>query len=270
MTPLTDPEFHEIVDFVNHNYGVNLDKKRFLIEGRLGSRVGSLGFDSYREYFEYAKNDPTGRELAALINRLTTNHTFFMREEKHFEFYRATILPWIADELGDADLRAWSAGCSSGQEPYALSIITLNYLAERGLRWDSVILATDISEGALAYGREGIYPAREIETLPGAWRDAWFERIGDDSFRVCGKLRDNVAFRRANLLDPFEVKRPFHVIMCRNVMIYFDKETKSRVVSKFHDALAPGGYLLIGHSESLSTFRNEFEYVSPSVYRKPA
>jgi chemotaxis protein methyltransferase CheR len=192
-----------------------------------------------------------------------------MREEKHFEFYRSTVLPWVSGELNATDLRVWSAGCSSGQEPYTLSIVTLDYLDENGLALDSVILATDISESALAYGGEGIYPAEELSTLPGTWRDAWFERAGADSFRVNARLRANVAFKRANLLEPFDVKRPFHFIMCRNVMIYFDNDTKSRIVEKFYDALIPGGYFIIGHSESLSVIENEFSYVKPSIYRKP-
>jgi chemotaxis protein methyltransferase CheR len=269
MTSLTDAEFRDIAGYIHTNYGVNLGKKRFLIEGRLGYYVSSLGFETYHDYFNYAKNDATGKEMANLLNRLTTNHTYFMREEKHFEFYRTETLPWIADDLGAADLRAWSAGCSTGQEPYTLSIITLNYLKKRGFKWDSVILATDISESALAYGSEGVYPAEEIETLPGDWRDEWFERAGDESFRVTKKLRANVAFKRANLLEPFEVKNPFHVIMCRNVMIYFDNDTKTRLIAKFYDALMPGGYLFIGHSESLSSLDNEFNYIKPSIYRKP-
>jgi chemotaxis protein methyltransferase CheR len=146
--------------------------------------------------------------------------------------------------------------------------VTLNYERERGLKWDSVILATDISEGALLYGSAGVYPASEVETLPLAWRSRWFEEAAAGSFRVKDELRSNVAFKKANLLEPFDVKTPFHAIMCRNVMIYFDKDDKVRLVSKFHDALRPGGYLFVGHSESLSTFKNDFEYIKPSVYRK--
>ncbi|MDR1292139.1 MAG: protein-glutamate O-methyltransferase CheR [Clostridiales Family XIII bacterium] len=269
MTTLTDAEFHEITSYINRNYGVSLEKKRMLIEGRLGSYIHSLGFDNYHDYFEYAKNDPTNREASNLLNRLTTNHTFFLREEKHFEVYYATVLPWIADGMSDRDLRVWSAGCSSGQEPYTLSIVTLNFLQERGLSWDSVILATDISESALEYGSRGVYPADELETLPSAWRDKWFEKVDGGCFRVNKTLRDSVAFKKFNLLDEFGMKRPFHVIMCRNVMIYFNSDTRERLVAKFFDALRPGGYLFIGHSESLSAIENKFEYVRPSVYRKP-
>jgi chemotaxis protein methyltransferase CheR len=265
---LSDAEFHEIVDYIHNNYGVNLQKKRFLVEGRLGCHIGSLGFNSYHDYFEHAKDDATGRELADLLNRLTTNHTYFMREEKHFDFYYSTVLPWIADDLGDTDLRAWSAGCSSGQEPYTLAMVTLNYLKEHGLHWDASILATDISESALEYGSEGVYPADELATLPDGWRDAWFDKIGDGSFKVNAKLRANVAFKRSNLLDPFEVKRPFHIIMCRNVMIYFDNETRAHLIAKFYEALAPGGYFIIGHSESLSAVDNQLGYIKPSIYRK--
>jgi chemotaxis protein methyltransferase CheR len=266
---LTDAEFHEISEYIKENYGVNLQKKRLLIEGRLGFYISSLGFDNYHDYFKYVKDDPTHQELANLLNRLTTNHTFFMREEKHFEFYRDQVLPWVNTELGDTDLRAWSAGCSSGQEPYTLSIFTLNYLSEKRKKMDSVILATDISESALAYAREGVYPEDELNTLPEAWRDKWFDRINEHSFRVNKTLRANVAYKRLNLLDPFDVRKPFHIIICRNVMIYFDNQTRTRLVAKFHDALKPGGYLFIGHSESLSTLDNAFDYVKPSIYRKP-
>jgi chemotaxis protein methyltransferase CheR len=147
--------------------------------------------------------------------------------------------------------------------------VTLDYMKERGLGWDSVILATDIAEGALAYGSDGVYPGDELETLPRAWRDEWFDDVGGGMFRVKKTLRANVAFKRFNLLDPFDVKSPFHLILCRNVMIYFDNDTKARLISKFYDAIAPGGYFFIGHSESLSAFKNEFEYVKPSIYRKP-
>jgi chemotaxis protein methyltransferase CheR len=179
------------------------------------------------------------------------------------------VLPWIEDGLGSYDLRVWSAGCSSGQEPYTLSIVTLNFLNERDLKADSVILATDISESALAYGSRGVYPADELETLPAVWKNKWFEMIDEGLFRVSKSLRDNVAFKKFNLLETFDTKEPFHVIMCRNVMIYFDNDTRARLVTKFYDALRPGGYLFIGHSESLSAIENEFEYVRPSVYRKP-
>jgi chemotaxis protein methyltransferase CheR len=266
---LTDAEFREISEYIKQNYGVNLRKKRLLIEGRLGFYLSSRGFENYHDYFNYVKNDATHQELANLLNRLTTNHTFFMREEKHFEFYRDHVLPWVVTELGDTDLRVWSAGCSSGQEPYTLSIFTLNYLLEQGRKMDSVILATDISESALTDAREGIYPEDELNTLPCAWRDKWFERTGAHSWQVNKTLRKNVAFKRFNLLDPFDVRKPFHMIVCRNVMIYFENDTKTQLVAKFYDALKPGGYLFIGHSESLTSLDNKFEYVKPAIYRKP-
>jgi chemotaxis protein methyltransferase CheR len=269
MIALTDSEFLEISNYIRKYYGVNLEKKRLLIEGRLGFYIHSLGFTSYREYFEYIKNDPTHQELANLLNRLTTNHTYFMREESHFEFYLKRVLPWVDEELHERDLRVWSAGCSSGQEPYTLAIITLNYLASKPHTWDSVILASDISERALCVARNGVYPKEELNALPTQWRNKWFEKCDDKSMRVTDELRANVAFKRANLMNPFQIKKPFHCIFCRNVMIYFDNATKETLMKKIYDALLPGGYFLIGHSESLSAIENRFTYISPSVYRKP-
>ncbi|MDR0519507.1 MAG: protein-glutamate O-methyltransferase CheR [Clostridiales Family XIII bacterium] len=288
IPPLTDAEFHEISEYIHSNYGVNLRKKRQLIEGRLGIYVWSLGFGSYHDYFMYAMKDPLRREFSNLISRLTTNHSFFMREKEHFEFYRDQVLPWVDAELGDSDLRVWSAGCSSGQEPYTLSIVTLEYYSNNGNSTrssladisgggdsvappvaDTVILASDISEEALIRARRGVYPASELDALPEAWRGAWFERVGEGCYRVSDALRANVAFKRSNLLDAFGARKPFHLIMCRNVMIYFDNETKNRVVNRFYDALRPGGYLLIGHSESLSPGASGFDYIRPSIYRKP-
>jgi chemotaxis protein methyltransferase CheR len=267
--PLTDAEFREISGYINANYGVDLKQKRLLIEARLSFYISSLGYKNYHEYFEYVKEDPTKKELANLLNRLTTNHTFFLREEDHFKFYRNRILPWVDKELKCDDLRVWSAGCSTGQEPYTLAAFTLNYLSERNRKMDSVILATDISERALAYADRGAYPENELKALPDIWRYKWFEKTDEHTYRVNEALRANVAFKRSNLLNPFSVKKPFHAIMCRNVMIYFDHDTRTRIMKKFHDALMPGGYLLVGYSESLSPASHEFEYVMPAIYRRP-
>ncbi|MDR1028437.1 MAG: protein-glutamate O-methyltransferase CheR [Clostridiales Family XIII bacterium] len=265
---MTDAEFLEISEYIRVHYGVNLKKKRALIEGRLGFYVDSKGYRSYKEYFEFMKNDPTHRELANLLNRLTTNHTYFMREKEHFVFYERSVLPWIEHELNDRDLRVWSAGCSSGQEPYTLSIFTQNYLGARASDWDATILATDISDKALTTAKNGVYPAEELSTMPDEWRRKYFTMHDDYSFKVTPYLREKVAFKNLNLLDPFNVKKPFHAIFCRNVMIYFDNDTKTTLIDKFYDALRDGGFFFTGHSESLTALEHRFKYVSPSIYRK--
>ncbi|MDR0519990.1 MAG: protein-glutamate O-methyltransferase CheR [Clostridiales Family XIII bacterium] len=266
---LTDDEFREISEYINKNYGVDLTKKRLLIEGRLGQYIAELGFKNYHDYFIYATHRHSSREIANLINRLMTSHSFFMREKDHFEFYRSHVLPWVDRELGDRDLRVWSAGCSSGQEPYTLSIIAMEYFSMCSRATDTVILASDISEEALRRARRGIYSSGELAALPHAWRVRWFREAGAAHFRVNEELRANVAFKCANLLDDMAAKKPFHLIMCRNVMIYFDAETKNRVLGKFYDALRSGGYLFVGHSETISLERSGFAYVAPSIYRKP-
>jgi chemotaxis protein methyltransferase CheR len=268
MIELTDSEFEDIAQLIHENYGVLLWKKRPLVEGRLGFYIESLGFKTYREYLDFATNDPTRKEISNLLNKLTTNHTYFMREEDHFTYYRDIILPWIDKDLKDRDLRIWSAGCSTGQEPYTLSIITQKYIAADAAAWDSRILATDISDKALRIAKTGIYTADELSTVPADWITNFFERESDRDYRVTDRLRKSVIYKRFNLLDPFSIKKPFHTIFCRNVRIYFDTETKEKLVAKFYKALVPGGYLFIGHSESLLTMQNDFTYISPSVYRK--
>jgi chemotaxis protein methyltransferase CheR len=268
MISLTDSEFLEITGYIHDNFGVNLEHKRALIEGRLGFYLSNRGFESYKDYFDFALNDPSKKELGNLLNRLTTNHTYFMREKEHFDFLGGTILPWIGNDLNDRDIRIWSAGCSSGQEPYTLSMVILDYISEHPGEWDSTIFATDISDRALKVGKIGIYDAEELALIPNDWLKHYFTPGTEDNYQVTKQLRDNVAFKYLNLLEPFTAKKPYHAIFCRNVMIYFDNQTKIELVRKFYDALVVGGYFLIGHSESLSTTENDFTYVAPSIYIK--
>ena len=250
------------------NYGVNLIKKRTLIEGRLSNYVIGLGFNNYMDYYRYAINGDSEDEMATLINKLTTNHTYFLRENDHFEFYRDTVLPWVDKTLKSRDLRVWSAGCSSGQEPYTLSMITLNYLGAEAPNWDSTILASDISGRALLAAKEGIYSRENLSDVPKDWLRKYFIALDRDRYSVSETLKKNVAFRTFNLLSPFPFKKPFQAIFCRNVMIYFDLPTKNEVINKFYDALLPGGYLFIGLSESLSGCKHKFKFVKPSIYQK--
>jgi len=268
MIYLKDDEFTAIASFIKTNYGVNLTHKRPLIEGRLGNYVASLGFDNYMDYFEYAKSDVTGSEMTTLINKLTTNHTYFFRENEHFEFYRDHVLPWVEKVVRTTDLRVWSAGCSSGQEPYTLAMITMEYLGANADNWDHTILASDISDKALTAAKNGIYTREELGEVPHSWIKKYFRASGDQKFAVSERLRKSVVFRNFNLLSPFNFKKPFHCIFCRNVMIYFDMPTKNSVISKFYDALLPGGYFMIGHSESLSSCDHKFKYIKPSIYQK--
>ena len=272
MLTLLDNEFEDIAGYIKDKYGVNLVSKKLLIEGRLGCYIASLGYKTFGEYFHAAQNDPTGEEITNIINRITTNHTYFLRESDHFEFFRTDVLPWIESLHDGNDFRIWSAGCASGEEPYSLSIFIMEYFAARGLKqvnFDTTILASDISEKVLIEASNGIYQNENLTGMPPGWLAKYFTDLGDGSYKVKPELRANVAYKKINLLDPITVRKPYHVIMCRNVMIYFDTETRNSLIKKFFGALTEGGYLFIGHSESLTSFTNGFNYIKPSVYRKP-
>jgi len=268
MIYIKDDEFNAITSYIKENFGVNLTNKRPLIEGRLSNYISDLGFDNYKDYFEYAKNDKVNDEMTMLINKLTTNHTYFFRENEHFEFYKDNVLPWVEKGLQTKDLRVWSAGCSSGQEPYTLAMITLEYLGANAGSWDHTILASDISNKVLNIAKNGIYTREELGEVPHSWIKKYFKSYDDTHFVVSDQLRKSVAFRNFNLLSPFSFKKPFHCIFCRNVMIYFDTPTKNGIINKFYDALQPGGYFMIGHSESLSACDHRFKYIKPSIYQK--
>lgn len=268
MIYLKDDEFNEITSYIKSNFGVNLTNKRPLIEGRLSNYISDLGYDNYHDYFNYAKKDMVNDEMTMLINKLTTNHTYFFRENDHFEFYKNTILPWVDKNLKTKDLRVWSAGCSSGQEPYTLSMITLEYLGAGASDWDHTILASDISNKVLTIAKNGIYSRDELSDVPHSWIKKYFAAHDEEKFIVSESLRKSVAYRNFNLLSPFEFKKPFHAIFCRNVMIYFDMPTKNQIINKFYDVLQPGGYFMIGHSESLSSCDHRFKYIKPSIYQK--
>lgn len=268
MIELSDREFQEISDYIKAHYGVNLQKKRALIEGRLGFYISTKGYNSYSEYFQHAISEPSKQELTNMINRLTTNHTFFMREEDHFTYYRENVLPWIENSLKTKDIRVWSAGCSSGQEPYTIAMTNMDYAKDKIGDWDLTVLASDISNRALTTAKTGIYGVEDISEVPDEWIQRYFEKVDDSRFRITRELRTSVAFRNINLLNSFNFKKPFHSIFCRNVMIYFDTPTKMDLIKKFHRIMEPGGYLFLGHSESLSTLEHEFTYIRPSVYRK--
>jgi chemotaxis protein methyltransferase CheR len=270
LLTLSDRELEDISTFIKTNYGVNLASRKALLEGRLGCYVAGKGFSSFGEYFDFAKNEPTQQEMTALIGKITTNHTFFMRESNHFDLFAGKVLPWIREQLDERDLRIWCAGCATGEEPYALAIHILEYFDHQRLRdaADTTILASDISERALKTAADGVFFSEDLTALPKGWIQKYFERA-PGGYRVAPRLRGNVAFRKINLVEPFSFNKPFQAIFCRNVMIYFDIETKADLVKRFYEALLPGGYFFLGYSESLTMIDHRFDYVQPSVYRKP-
>ncbi len=266
---IKEKEFKYLVQYMKSNYGINLINKKILIEGRLGNYISEKGFSSFDEYINYAVNDSSGREITTLVNKLTTNHTFFMREADHFNYLKNKALPSIIASIKDRDLRVWSAGCSTGEEPYTLAMIISEFLGDCKKIWDTKILATDISVNALEKAKEGIYSLEAIENLPTSWKYNNFNRIDSKSYRVSDKIRNEIIYRVFNLMEPvFPFKKKFHIIFCRNVMIYFDEKTKKELIEKFYQFTEPGGYLFIGHSEFINKNDTGYKYIMPAVYQK--
>lgn len=267
---LTDNDFIRLRDFMYNNFGVNLAQKRSLIEGRLQSVVKEKGFNNFADFIDNLISDKSGGEVSLLVSKLTTNFTYFMREEQHFDFLRNTVLPDFLPKIKDKNLCIWSAGCSSGEEPYTIAMVLDDYFGNKKNGIDSRVLASDISEKVLSSAKSGIYGDDRMNKLSPEWKKKYFNDLGQDSFQVKPLLKQEVIFRKFNLMEPvFKFKRKFHVIFCRNVMIYFDSETRSTLAEKFCQNLVPGGYLFIGMSESLINSKTSLEYVKPSIYRKP-
>jgi len=266
---MTDNEFRRLADFIKSGYGINLkEEKRAMVEGRLNGLLLKKGMSSYSEYLDYLFSDKTGEAVSALVNRITTNHTYFMREVPHFVFLRDRVLPEMKQLVRDRNLGIWSAGCSTGEEAYTVAFVLDEFFGREKALWDTRILATDISTNVLEHAIRGIYSEESVKCLPAKWRLGYFRKT-DTGYEVVDRIKKEIIFRKFNLMDRvFPFKKKFHIIFCRNVMIYFDKKTKRELLRKFYDVMEPGAYLFIGHSESINRGESAFKYVMPSVYRK--
>lgn len=267
--PLTisDDDFRRLTSFIQAHYGINLTEKRQLVSSRLSSVVSEQGYSSFTPFITKLLEEKNPNQLELVLNRLTTNYTFFMREQEHFEFFEKTILPdLVRRHQRDKVLAIWSAGCSSGEEPYNISIIIKEFLGAQASQWDTRVLATDISQKALASAKRGVYELPD--TIPPAWRKKYFQPVpGGKQYMVAPVLRNNVIFQTFNLMDPIKFRLKFDVIFCRNVMIYFDQPTKDALVQRFYDATVPGGYFMISHSENLGK-NAPYQTVAPSTFQK--
>ena len=261
-------EFMALVKWVKENYGVNLEQKATLVEGRLWNVIKQKGYSSLKEYFDFAVAEKSGMEIKTLLTRLTTNYTYFMREDQHYTFLTDIILPNLVPTLKTKDLRIWSAGCSSGEEPYTTAMVLDDWFGPSKAGWDAKVLATDISPQVLQMADEAVYPEERLKNLPPAWKKKYFTKEPGAQFRVKPEIKKEVIFRSFNLMEPFPFKKPFHIIFCRNVMIYFDKPTRDALVERYYDALEPGGYLFIGLSETVDRTVTRFGFVKPAIYRR--
>jgi chemotaxis protein methyltransferase CheR len=269
MLSLTNDEFNTLTNYMKSNFGINLEKKRTLIEGRLTNYVIDKGFSNFTDYLAMLFGENTETEVTKLVNFLTTNYSYFMREWEHFEFFRNRVLPELKQTVTNHDLRIWSAGCSTGEEPYTIAMLLSDFFGTEQSLWDMKVLATDISERALESARRGVYAEEQLEKLPPGWRSMYFRDLGSGRWEVKPALRGEVIFRTFNLMEEqFPFQKLFHVIYCRNVMIYFDKETKAELIRKFYRFTEPGGYLFVGQSESINRDETGWKYVMPSVFRK--
>lgn len=269
MINLKDSEFRELTEYMKANYGINLKEKRLLIEGRLSNMVMERGFKDFSHYLKFAFTDTSGNEISTLINKLTTNHTYFMREADHFKYFSDIVLPYLETKAKIKDLRIWSAGCSSGEEPYTLAMIIADYFGMEKSMWNTKILATDISEKVLEIAKKGVYSREAVNSMSKYWMMQYFNKIENDNYQISDEIRNEIIYRDFNLMtEKFPFKKKFHVIFCRNVMIYFDAKTKMELINKFYNMTEPGGYLFIGHSESINKNETEYNYIMPAVYRK--
>ncbi|HPI75268.1 MAG TPA: protein-glutamate O-methyltransferase CheR [bacterium] len=269
---LRDREFEKISEMVYAICRINLHVgKKELVQARLNKRLRILNIDSYKEYLKYLENDDTGAELSTMVDVLTTNLTFFFREPDHFEYLSSEVKQKMA--AGKLKkFRIWSAGCSSGEEAYTTAIVLKETLKETAASTDIKILATDISSRILETARAGVFIDQRFRTTPDSIKKKYFTEIkepdGSKKYIATNDLKKEISFKRLNLMDSWPMKGPFDVVFCRNVMIYFDKETQTELVSRFYDILAPGGIFFVGHSESLTGTEHNFRYVRPSIYQK--
>jgi chemotaxis protein methyltransferase CheR len=266
LTPqLTPGQFDRIRKLLHDLCGINLvPGKEGLVKTRLTKRLRSLRLGSFEAYLKHLEQNPD--EITTMVDFLTTNKTGFFREIHHFNYLRDHFLP--AFKARPCRMRCWSAGCSSGEEPYSLAILLREEIPQSS-QSDLRILATDISTRMLQRAKEAVYEDDVIQDVPPLWRQKYFEFMTAREarlYQVRADIRQMVRLARLNLMDCWPMKGPFDVIFCRNVMIYFDKPTQERLVRRFWDLLAPGGLLLVGHSESLTTFPHNFHYAQPAVY----
>ncbi len=267
---MTDQEFKRIYKHMKCHYGIDLSRKREIITGRLDNYIHQSGFATYTDFLDRMEQDLTGAMEKTLVDFLTTNHTFFMREHEHFDFIREKILPELKiKESQKKDLRIWCGASSTGEEPYTLAMVIADYFGFDLEAWDTTILATDISTEALRKAKSGIYVKEQIDPLPESWKRRYLHHIlGEDQYQITEDIRERVLFRTFNLMDPIPFRKPLHLVLLRNVMIYFDHETKTDLVKRIYEILEPGGYLIVGKTETVDCVSVPLQMVEPSIFRK--
>lgn len=259
---LKETEFAQIRRKIHDYCGINLHEgKHALVRARVMKRIRKLQLAGFAQYLDYLEQDTDGKEFLALVDVLTTNKTSFFREDQHFDFMKRTVIP----EMKNRKVKWWSAGCSTGEEAISCAITLLQQqVPEHNVK----ILATDISREVLRTAKHGVYRKKLLKNMPTRLQNDYFNKAGKDQYKVKSKVRNMITFGRLNLQKKWPLKGPFHVIMCRNVMIYFNRETQQQLVNRFYNILQPGGYLFLGHSESVASSDHLFTNIQPAVYQK--
>lgn len=267
---MTEDEFFRIYRLLKERYGIDMERKKEIVQGRLDNYIHTNGYRNYSEYLFALSADKTGRLEQELVNILTTNHTFFMREFEHFEYLKRVVLPQLRiSEERRRDLCIWCGAASTGQEPYMLAMLLKEFFGLEHESWDTKVLATDISMEALSHAAIGVYEREQIDSLPDAWKRRFLKPLdGGSRFEVTKEIKDEVLFRRLNLMDEFPFKRRMHIVFLRNVMIYFDKTTRDELIAKVYEAMEPGGYLFVGKTETIDRSNTPFQMIQPSIFRK--
>ena len=267
---MTDDEFFRIYRLLKEKYGIDMERKKEIVQGRLENYIHAGGYQNYSEYLYALSTDKTGRLEQELVNILSTNHTFFMREFEHFEYLRREVLPQLRiREEHKRDLCIWCGAASTGQEPYMLAMLLKEFFGLEHDKWDTKVLATDISMEALNHAVKGVYEKEQIECLPDAWKRRFLKPLDNgQKYEVTKEIKDEVLFRKLNLMDEFPFKRKMHIVFLRNVMIYFDKDTRDRLIAKVYEAMEPGAYLFVGRTETIDRSNTPFKLIQPSIFRK--
>ncbi len=258
--------FQRFRDLIYKKSGITLGPQKVaLVSARVSKRMRALSYTDHRAYLKYVLADESGEELIHLLDAISTNVTSFFREAQHFDFLTQVIQKCRQNR--QERFRFWSAASSTGEEPYTMGMVALEAL--KGVSCDLRILATDISTRVLEHCLLGHYTEPKLEPIPKAMRQRYFRRVDDDVYSINDDVRNLITFRRLNLsTPPFPMRGPMDIIFCRNVMIYFDEQIRRGFLLEAHRLLKPGGYLMIGHSESLGAYNKSFRLVKPSIYQK--
>ncbi len=262
----TDRDFKDIANLVYNACGIVLgDHKREMVYSRLARRIRALKLNDFKAYLAYLDTHKD-QEFDAFINAITTNLTSFFREVHHFEFIKSELIPNLIKANKDTKrVRIWSAGCSTGEEPYSLAMTLNNAFPSN---WDVKILATDLDSNVLEKAQKGVYTAANVNGLDATHLKRWFLKSKDgEHYKVKDKLRERISFKRLNLLQDWPMKGPFDLILCRNVVIYFDKETKDHLFKRYANILSDYGYLFLGHSESMGKEHSNYKNLGKTMYQ---